>query len=252
MKRYYFSGVVHPQRAIISLGELPETEIKTLEGKPLFKCRGNIYNNQVSFVAYCEDESLDYYTLRNFVKANVNTFINIVGFLMGRSYDVEITKAFGDDIEGTQVFPINVGSIEEDNKHIDVKQAMGHVLNLCSDQDGVFTRRCLDDLVMSIRYLDDSAFYCFRAIESLKQYFGKRCNLEDDAQKWKAFAEAIGGAKEELAEIKSFADPSRHGLPTYISNEARINIFKKTWDIVRRFMDYRLREMGIEYQLSRK
>jgi hypothetical protein len=250
MKRYYFSGVIHPQRAIISL-EFPETEIQTFEGRPLIKCKGNVYNNQLSVVVYSEDESLDYYTLRNYVKANVTTFINIVGFVLGRSYDVEITKAFGDDIQGTQVFGIDIGSIAEDNKHINMQQAMGHLLSLCSGPDGIFTRRCLDDLIMSIRYLDDTAFYCFRAIESLKQYFGKKHNLTNDALKWKAFAEAVRGVKNELDEIKVLANPSRHGFPVYISDETRRKIFEKTWDIVRRFIDYRFQELGIDYRLGK-
>jgi len=250
MKRYYFSGIVHPERAQISL-EAPPLRIMTADAQPFLEVRYNIYNNQISAMVDCARDGTDLFTLRNHIRAHVGTAVTILGFILGRAYDIEITKVFDESLDETLIFGIDIKMLEQRNKHLDVNLAANHIINLCSGPDGRYIRRCLDDLTMSIRYLDDSAFYCYRAIESIKQYFGAKNNLLDDAKKWRAFADAIGAVPEELNEIKALADPSRHGTPVEISDEARGIVFSKTWDIVEKFIDYRSQELGLGFRLRR-
>jgi hypothetical protein len=103
---------------------------------------------------------------------------------------------------------------------------------------------------MSMRYLDDSAFYCFRAIETIKQYFGYITGAEKDVEQWLAMKNVIGGEKEDLDFVRKLAFPARHGAPTIITDEDRGKIFTITWSIVERFINYRLGQLSSSYRLS--
>jgi hypothetical protein len=250
MKRLYFSGVLHPERALLSLGS-PTLEIMNPDGKRFAVLKFNIVNNQISAFMDCEDDQIDFFTLRNAVKLHIHTFVNAIGFVKGRAYDVEVTKVFTSDLEETLIFGIDIPVLEERNAHLKLNDSIDHILLLCHGHDGIYLRRCLDDLAMSMRYLDDTPFYCYRALESIKQYFGKKFNLPNDKDKeqWKKFADAIGGKKDDLDVIRKLAFPARHGVPEPISDQQRVEIFMKTWNVVERFIDYRLEELGYSYRI---
>jgi hypothetical protein len=240
MTMWYFSGVVHPERASLTVSNI-NSQILTVDGKAT-KLTLNVYNNQVTVSA--ETDETDLHTVRNFVRSEVEFATNVAGFLLGYGYDVEITKAFNEALSETLVFGIDIPVLAERAKSRDFATAANIVFPLCFGEMAIFLRRCLADLSFSLKRLDDTAFYCFRALESLRQSFGREQNLSSDADQWKAMAVALGTSKDEMERLRTHAFPARHGIPTPLSDEERQQLLLYTWDVVERYIDYRLAKAG--------
>ena len=250
MKRYYFSGVIHPQRAPLTVQELG-FRLGKLDGSPFATMKFSIVCNQITCVIECDSDDEDIFSLRNLVKSNIETVISLLGFIKGYAYDIEITKVFDEGCSLCWVFGIDLQVVENiylsiNNDIEKLNEAINSISHLCLMTEGVYLRRCLNDLRMSMRYLDDSAFYCFRAIETIKQYFG----YITDAEQWLAMKNAIGGEKGDLNFVRKLAFPARHGTPTIITDEERGKIFAITWSVVERFINYRLEQLSFSYRLS--
>ncbi|MBI4379174.1 MAG: hypothetical protein HY578_08775 [Nitrospinae bacterium] len=186
--------------------------------------------------------------MRNIIKDGVELLANVVGFLKGYAYNVEIIKVFDNDLNLTVIFGIEIPALEERNKKREPAD-INHKYPLCLGPDGVYLRRCLGDLNMAIQHLDDTAFYCFRALESLKQYFGYILEISGDREQWEEMSKAIGGNREDIEPIRKLAFPARHGVPEPITDKKRKEVFLITWDIVEKFMDYRLKQYGSDFRL---
>ncbi|MFN6536585.1 MAG: hypothetical protein RM021_009455 [Nostoc sp. EkiNYC01] len=254
MKRYYFSGVVHPERASLTVQEI-RIRIGNIDGNPFATMKFSVVCNQIICVIECDLNNEDVFSLRNIVKSNIETVISILGFLKGYAYDVEITKVFDEECNFYLIFGINLQTVENIYSHINneaekLNEIINYLYPLCLMKEGVYLRRCLNDLRMSMRYLDDTAFYCFRSIETIKQYFGYMAATEKDAEQWLAMSKAIGGEKEDIDFVRKLAFPARHGVPTIITDEDRGKIFSITWSVVERFVNYRLEQESSSYRLS--
>ena len=85
-----------------------------------------------------------------------------------------------------------------------------------------------------MKHADDTGFYCYRAIESLRHHCAAVHGLSgaDKSTQWKKFREVSLCTEEALRAIKMFADPLRHGEPSGVNAEDRTNLFTSTWDIV--------------------
>ena len=105
MPRLYFSGLVLPERAPLSVSGV-HASIVGPDGAAHALIALNIWANQIS--ATVDSEETDVLTLRNLVRAEAEFVTSLAGFLLGFGYDVEITKAFNEDLSQTQVFGIDV------------------------------------------------------------------------------------------------------------------------------------------------
>jgi len=250
MKRYYFSGVVHPERAQLTIHNL-DFKIVDPAGTPSLLLRFNICNNQITAVAKCLIEN-EIYTVRNLVKASIEQIVAIVGFVRGYGYDVEIVKACDEENEEYCVFGIEIPTIESRYGDLDVNEAFLSIGPLFDGTEGVFLRRCLMDLNMAIRHVDDTPFYCYRALESLKQYFAFKLDLDtdNDREHWGAMASVISGEEDEVQPIRALAFPARHGVPLAMSDEQRGDVFTRTWGVVERFINWRLQQNGSTFRLQ--
>lgn len=248
MKKLFLSGTLHPERAMLSVGNL-EHELMAPDGKKQGRIKFNIYNNQITAFVEWENDSEDIYTLRNITKAGVELITNVVGFLKGYAYDVEIAKIFDGELDLSFVFGVQIPALEERNKDRD-GSTVNHIYPLCFGSEGVYLRRCLGDLSMAIKHPDDTPFYCFRALESLKQYFGYTTGAETDREQWEEMAKTIGGKRDDVEPIRKLAFPARHGVPEPVTDQIRKNTFLTTWDIVEKYVDYRLKQSGSNFRLQ--
>jgi hypothetical protein len=101
----------------------------------------------------------------------------------------------------------------------------------------LFSGRCLADLSFAIKRPDDTAFYCFRALESLRQSFGSDLR---EAEQWAAMAKAVGSSKADMQPLRDHAFRARHGAHRAITDEERQKFFLYTWETVEKYIDYRL------------
>jgi hypothetical protein len=238
MSRLYFSGVVLPERAQLSVSEV-RSEIHGPGGTTYATLALNIWNNQVSVVI--DSDEPDILTLRNIVRSEAEFVTNVAGFLNGFGYDIEITKAFGEALAPTQVFGIDIPVLSERAKGRDMGHLVNAIFPLCFGPDAIYIRRCLADLSFAIKRADDTPFYCFRALESLRQSFGAELS---EAEQWKAMAEAVGSSKAEMEPLRTRAFPARHGIPMPLSDQERQELFLYTWRAVERYIDFRLVASG--------
>jgi hypothetical protein len=86
---------------------------------------------------------------------------------------------------------------------------------------------------------DDTGFYCYGAIEALRQYCIVRYKLDPEKKReqWSKVREIAGCEEQILREIKTAADPVRHEAIVSISSADREVLFTKTWDVVDGFID---------------
>ncbi len=108
MPRLYFSGLVLPERAPLSVSEV-RSQVVRPDGTAYAAIALNIWANQIS--ATVDSDETDLLTLRNLVRSEAEFVTSLAGFLMGFGYDVEITKAFNHDLSSTQVFGIDVAAL---------------------------------------------------------------------------------------------------------------------------------------------
>ncbi|MDS3860714.1 hypothetical protein RIF25_07795 [Thermosynechococcaceae cyanobacterium BACA0444] len=86
---------------------------------------------------------------------------------------------------------------------------------------------------------DDTGFYCYRAIESLRQHCILKFNLnpKNKSVQWEKLREIAQCDEESIRSIEKAAEPVRHGDVASMTSEDRENLFLKTWDIVDRYVD---------------
>lgn len=85
-----------------------------------------------------------------------------------------------------------------------------------------------------MKHADDTGFYCYRAIESLRHHCAAVNSLTDESKtkQWERFREVAGCDEQILREIKAAADPLRHGQIVGSTSADRERLFTITWDIV--------------------
>jgi hypothetical protein len=120
------------------------------------------------------------------------------------------------------------------NKGIDLQEALAKLRDKIIGPNGVFLNRCFSDLTASMKHADDTAFYCYRAIESLRHHCAAVHGLSgaNKAKQWEKFREVSGCTEDILLQIKSAADPLRHGEALGGRSEDRAKLFTSTWNVV--------------------
>ncbi len=238
MQRTYFSGVVLPERAPLSVSTV-HSQVIGASGDVYATLTLNVWLNQITVTVDSSEPSV--LTLRNLARSEAECVTSVAGFLTGCGYDVEITKAFDESLASTQVFGIDIPVLAERSRSRDIGLLVNAIFPLCFGGHAIFLRRCLADLSFSIKRLDDTAFYCFRAIESLRQSFGTHLS---EAEQWNAMAKAVNSSKEAMTPLRTHAFPARHGLPNPLSDDERQKLFLYTWTVVEKYIDFRLGESG--------
>src|SRR5437764_3406318 len=94
----------------------------------------------------------------------------MVGYLKGYAYDFEITRVVHQGRKIDYVFGIDVPCIAERGKVVDLQDALSKLRGKTVGPNGLYLHRCFSDLVSSMKHADDTGFYCYRAIESLRHH----------------------------------------------------------------------------------
>jgi len=231
MEPYLFHGVVLPERAQLSLTF--GVKFSHLASGINAEARVSIFLNQVA-VWVDSEHNWDIFDLRNVVKNLVQGHLAMIGYLKGYAYDVEITRVLSRERSIDFVFGIDIPCITNRNPNIDLNEALLQLRDKTTGEHGVFMHRCFDDLVSAMKHADDTGFYCYRAIESLRHHCSVRNALREagKAQQWQVFREVAGVEEQSIRFIKSAADPLRHGEPGAGVQFDRAELLNTTWAIV--------------------
>lgn len=231
MEPYLFQGVVLPERAQLSLSfELGFTHISSgVAGV----AKVSIVLNQV--VVWIEsDYEWDIFDLRNVVKNLVQGQLDMIGYIKGYAYDLEVTRALNQTRSINLVFGIDIPCLTERGKDLDLDTELIKLRNKMIGPNGVYLNRCFNDLISAMKHADDTGFYCYRAIESLRHHCAAvhgLASLQKSVQ-WTKFRDIALCDEQTLRQIKEAADPLRHGEGTGITADNRAELLRITWDVV--------------------
>lgn len=236
MHSYIFYGVVLPERAQLSHSFPIEFSHSGKTG--LHKAHISIILNQI--VVWIDSEHVwDIFDLRNTVKNIVQGNLAIVGYALGHAYDIEITRVLSLARDIYYVFGIDIPCISERNRNSNPGETVLRLREKCIGETGVFIRRCLNDLNSAMKHAEDTGFYCYRAIESLRHHCALAHGLTErnKTEQWEKFREIGNIDKDSIMLIKAAADPTRHGQPFEIAGGDRAKLFTVTWGVVDAYLN---------------
>jgi len=231
LEPYLFIGAVLPERTLVSFDYVVKFSHLTTNATGVATI--SIVLSKIA--VWVESEyQWDIFDLRNLVKNLVQSQLNMLGFLKGYSYDIEITRVINRQREINYVYGIEIPCLEERGKSINLNDEMEKLRDRHHGPNGILVTRCLNDLSSAMKHADDTGFYCYRAIESLRHHCATVSGLTSADKKiqWMKFREVAECDEETLRFIKTAADPLRHGTVSAITSDERAELFMKTWDIV--------------------
>jgi hypothetical protein len=231
MNKYILTGSVLPERALLSTGM--KLEFSHSNTGYTGSAEVSIIQNQI--IAYIKTQfKWNIYDLRNTVKTMLLNHIGMIGYLSGLAYEIEITRIVNNELGIDYVFGVDIPCLVERNKEKDLNAEIQRLQQLVIGEDGIFLHRSFTDLNLSMKHADDTAFYCYRAIESLRLHFVASNTFQNlnESDQWEKFRQYADVNKETIMHIKNCSDPLRHGGITHTSDDDRKKIFLDTWDIV--------------------
>lgn len=235
MSTYIFSGKIMPERANVSVSRL-SIQVLAEEAGINVDAIVSINASQVSIVIETTDKNADLSTLKNYVEYLVRTVVDAYGYLSGRGYDVEIT--FVVDPDGKQtVFGVGIPELEEaqPERPLSFDDLLGVV------KKSQHLHRALGDLREAIRSPFDTGFFCYRAVECIRQSFVKEENVDNRKPSWKRLGNALRIDRSWIDKLTEFADPQRHGGTPYMSGKDRVSTMQHAWKVIDRFCVYAYR-----------
>ena len=170
-----------------------------------------------------------------------------MGFFLGCGYDVEIIQVVDNQNCRQIVFGVDIPALSEYKNKLKVngENRFEEYFQLTTTEAGMFLRRAFNDLSSSIESPIDTGFYCYRAIETIKQYFGTTVVYKDDRKIWEKMRNDLGIERSDIDYVKHFADITRHGAYTNlnlsilsVSGIDRDKMLKIAWHIIFSFMEY--------------
>jgi len=237
MTVYILKGIVLPERAQITIFPIKQICIDRTTNKK-FEIKLNINLNQITFWVNTDFEWELYY-LKNMAESHISNILAIVGFINGCAYNIEITQVINEEKSLDFVYGIDIPCIWERNKNVEINDKLNSLFSKISNSgiNSIYLSRCFTDLIMGMKHPNDTGFYCYRAIESLRQYCKNKFNIEKESEQWRKLSEITSYDKEHIQVVKKFADPVRHGDILSITDSDRVEIFMRTWDIVEAFLE---------------
>lgn len=235
MEPYIFSGVILPERAQISF-RFECKAVHMSSGTP-YRAKVSIELNQVVVWVY-SDYEWPIFDLRNTVKTLVQNNLDMIGYLKGHAYDLKIDRVINMKHEIDHVFGIAIPCLAGPRETIDLDAEIKELRVKVTGPNGVYLNRCFSDLVSSMKHADDTAFYCYRAIESLRNHCSAVHEIleSSDREQWEKFREVSTIEREIIMKIKESADPLRHGGVTSVTDTDREELFLTTWDSVGKYL----------------
>jgi len=228
---YLFYGVVLPERAQLSIKF--SSGLTHITSGIAVVAKVSVVLNQV--VVWIESErEWDIFDLRNVVKHIVQSDLDKIGYLRGFAYDFEVTRVLNQSRGIDYVFGIDVPCLAERSKSLDLNAELSKLRDKAIGPNGVFLNRCFGDLVSAMKHADDTGFYCYRAIESLRHHCAATYNLlsANKFVQWEKFRVVSTCDEKTLRSIKLAADPLRHGEVVGITSDNREALLIQTWGIV--------------------
>jgi len=236
MIQYILKGVVMPERALLSITGSRSVELIHSGTGRTISVDLSIVLNQITVWVQSEFP-WDLHDLRNIVLYHVNNVCACMAFAKGLAYEVDIRQVLNKEQGIDYVYGIEVPCIAERRKtEEEVTDLFNDVLRKRIGKQGIYINRCVNDLKMALSHSEDTAFYCFRAIESLRFYCEHAYAIAKESEQWQKVASLSGYDRGYIEQIARWAGTERHGGAQYYSGDQRAEMLTKTWNVVEGFI----------------
>jgi len=239
---YAFFGRIHPERAAVRMEDAVRLQHRGLYDEidmELF-----IHGSHVLVDVDAPEEVDNLATLRNAVQSSVSSVTDPLAFILGQHVDVEVFACITPS-GYKRVFGVKHDYISDKiDQEKEIRNWFSKIMNAYQTGASPFIQRCFTDFRLAMNHPEDTGFYCYRAVESLRQFFKDGSNSDDD-ESWEELRGAISFDRDTIEEdIKAYADPRRHGEPFSITGEERQLVLETTWEIIREFIEYSNKELS--------
>jgi hypothetical protein len=233
---YIFSGLVHPQRAHLTLAFPSGAGISFThqESQVSGRCSVQIYNNHITVAFTTEAQIADMLTARNMVADAVSLLIDGVSLLTVLHYSVELISVHDVTNDSTQVFGIDCPGLSRDGWF----PASNDILQLFdfAGRNALY-RRALTDFRLAQIVVSDTAFLCYRAIESILQIFAENKGISEKntTAKLQALYAELNVSPDAVYFLRNRSKMTRHGRVEYMSGADRVRALRIAREILMRF-----------------
>lgn len=234
MNNYIIKGRVLPIRAQLSFGPI-NMSLESLNGESLGAAEFTIYCNEIT-IYYDTEKLIDIYDLRNQCLNLSGLIVAQIGYFLGFGYNTEINQILCKEQDINYVFGVDIPCLAVRNKDKNINDFMSKIMSFKGNEVR-FIQRCFVDLQLAITHPIDTPFYCYRAIESLRQFCRDRYNIKKESEQWQKLSDITNFSWEHTKSIKEFANHARHGDHRNFNAEQRQEFFTNTWDFVDAFIE---------------
>ncbi|MET8552234.1 hypothetical protein [Micromonospora zamorensis] len=232
------TGLVHPLRT----GWLFDEPIQIIFHDGNWK----IIIKQSQFHVFIEgDRPDDLDTFFNEVSSIVQGCLDALGFHLATTLRAETASMI---IDGKELFLRNdqwTGLIASPRKFVPPQDLEPFVRAATGDS---LIRLALADLRLALEAADDTVMLCFRAIESVRQWFLKGGADEGQARKqsWADMREALGVDEADIRSLGVLALSRRHGAAAPPNGVEREGALRLAREIVARLVAYRASRIEVD------
>jgi len=251
MYRYVVVGKLQPEQRIQDLNIYTKFGIKHkefgVEGSLEMRVSGSsielIYFTNIN---HSQPDTANLETLKNVLIEQVRLIINVFGYTDSFYLDVYLLNIKCEALHINWDFGIK-GEFNINKSENERKTEFNKIMGLFKGEDyssyswlkDVFT-----DFHNAIKYPAQTAQYCFRAIEIIRQnYYEDITNTNDDTRRndgWGNLRTELNYTRQDFNEIERFGLPNRHGQYPAITYNERERIMNFTRRLIDRFVDKRL------------
>lgn len=232
MKTFLFSGIVHPVKEKLTLEEFKQVigsiDSEELVAEMAIKVTNSVLKARVLY--YDEVDNLGTFAFS--FESMFQTYINVESYVSGKEYNLELIEIKDCDTNKITNFKHPATILEESRSErpFSTKKVL-EILHKTKH-----AHRMLSSLNAAIGNPRETAFYCYIALESIRQHFLLGSDEDNKKLSWIRMREALIIDEHYLDKIKKFAEYIRHGDVKSYKPADRNEFLQKTWAIVDRFL----------------
>lgn len=226
---YILIGSILPMRVMFSrpplAGKIVYPDLQ-LDGKTIL-----YINNSRILLSYITNKPIiNYLDLKNIaIEFVIRPWVDLYCYIKSYNYDIEIETAF--DIANHSVIQFSVqGEFDIDRSESEEAELFKYFFELFNLKQYLYLKDIIADYRRAISEPAETAFYCYRAIETIRIY-----GFQD---KWNELNNTLGYQKDDYDLLLELSKSKRHGNNPLISGTTRSEIMKFTRVLIDKFLRY--------------
>ncbi|WP_280248949.1 hypothetical protein [Nocardia abscessus] len=234
-----FMGLVHPQGGAwyfdgLRSDELHDRRIDVVLRDSAFNVR--VFLHQSPFTGDQAADALVLFPLWGETESVLRGLLDSLGFHVGAALEPQFLTGTIDTRAAIGFMPRFPGVARGPEPHVS-GEVMDHYAQLAAVNANI--RHALADMRSALSLSDDTVFYCYRALESLREEFVDETDSRNNREKrsWERLRAALDVDQEKAKELAALAKPRRHGGNPHVTHDDRVAWLKWTRDVVAKYIE---------------